>query len=140
VPLSDGTFSDVFQMLTYRQRYEEAQRRVSRDALTGLFNRGYFEEYLPKQLAHASRNGEPTALVLIDVDNLKDVNDRFGHPAGDRLIMFVASHLRDFVRQSDTAYRYGGDEFAVVLPSAEGEAARIFSERFILRVPRSNAG
>jgi diguanylate cyclase (GGDEF)-like protein len=139
IPMADGTFSDVFQMLTYRQRYEEASRLVARDSLTGLFNRGYLDEYLPKQMAHAARNAEPTSLVLIDADNLKTVNDQFGHPAGDRLICFVADVLRDFVRQSDTACRYGGDEFAVVLTSADEQAARVFSERLLERVVEGSA-
>jgi diguanylate cyclase (GGDEF)-like protein len=134
VPLVDRGVAGVFQMLTYRKRYEEARQLVARDALTGLFNRGYFDEYLPKQLAHAARSHEPTSLVLIDVDNLKTVNDRHGHQAGDALIRFVAATLRDFVRQSDTACRYGGDEFAVVLTSADGPAARIFSERLLERI------
>jgi diguanylate cyclase (GGDEF)-like protein len=133
-PLADVTISDVFQILTYRQRYEQARHQMTRDALTGIFNRGYFNEYVPKQIAHAFRNGEPTSLVLIDADNLKEVNDRFGHPAGDRLICFIADVLREFVRQSDTACRYGGDEFAVVLTSADERAAQVFAERFLERV------
>jgi diguanylate cyclase (GGDEF)-like protein len=131
---AESTVRDAFQILSYRHRYEDARDQMTRDALTGLFNRGYFEEYMPKQLAHANRNREPTSLALIDADNLKMDNDQFGHPAGDRLIRLVADALREFVRQSDTACRYGGDEFVVVLTSADGKAARIFADRFLERV------
>jgi diguanylate cyclase (GGDEF)-like protein len=131
-PLADGaSFSDVFQMLTYRQRYEEARVRATRDSLTRLFNRGHFDEYASKQLAQGLRNNEPTSLVLIDADNLKEVNDRFGHLAGDRFICFIADALRELVRKSDTACRFGGDEFAVVLTSADERAAQVFADRFL---------
>jgi diguanylate cyclase (GGDEF)-like protein len=118
-------------MLTYRQRYEEARVRATRDSLTRLFNRGHFDEYASKQLAQGLRNNEPTSLVLIDADNLKEVNDRFGHLAGDRFICFIADALRELVRKSDTACRFGGDEFAVVLTSADERAAQVFADRFL---------
>jgi diguanylate cyclase (GGDEF)-like protein len=133
-PAGDSTLADVFQMLTYRQRYEEARHRMTRDALTGLFNRGYFNDYAPKQAAQAARHHEPMSLVLIDADHLKNVNDRYGHSAGDRLICVIADVIRDFVRRSDTACRYGGDEFAVVLTAADGRAASVFAERLVARL------
>lgn len=125
---------DVFDVLTYRQRYEEAQQRATRDALTGLFNRGYFDETLPKHIAQARRVGTPMSLVLIDGDGLKKANDRFGHQAGDRLLRFIAQMLKEFVRESDTACRIGGDEFAVLLASGDGRAARIFADRLLDRI------
>jgi len=134
-PLADGaSFADVFHILTYRQRYEEARLQAMRDPLTRLFNRGYFDDYVSKQIASASRNNEPTSLVFIDADNLKEVNDRFGHLVGDRFICFIADTLREFVRTSDIACRYGGDEFAVVLTSTDEGAAQFFAERFLERV------
>lgn len=134
VPMRDDAIADAFQLLTYRQRYEVARTQAMRDGLTGLFNRGYFDEYLPKQLAHAKRSGEPTSLVLLDADGLKRTNDRYGHQAGDRLVCFIAEMLREVVRRSDTACRYGGDEFAVVLTSADARAARIFADRLLERL------
>jgi diguanylate cyclase (GGDEF)-like protein len=120
---------DVFRWLTYRQRYEEARSLMARDALTGLYNRGYFDEFAPRQLAHADRARHPMSLVVIDVDGLKTTNDRHGHRAGDDLVRFVAAELRHMVRASDAACRYGGDEFVVVLTTADPAAARIFAER-----------
>lgn len=133
-PAVESAMADVFQILTYRQRYEAARTQAIRDPLTGLFNRAYLEEFCPKQLAHARRSAEPTSLVIIDADGLKRANDSHGHHAGDRLLCFIADMLREVVRASDTACRYGGDEFAVVLTSADARAARIFSDRLLARV------
>ena len=121
----------MFQWLTYRQRYEEARTLMTRDALTGLYNRGYFDEFARRQVAHADRAGHAMSLVLIDVDRLKTTNDRHGHQAGDELLRFVAAQVRAMVRSSDAACRYGGDEFVVVLTTADERAARIFSERLL---------
>ena len=71
------------------------------------------------------------SLVLIDVDDLKQTNDRYGHQAGDQLLRFVAEQLSRMVRSSDAACRYGGDEFVVVLTNADANAARIFTERLL---------
>ena len=122
---------DVFDWLTYRQRYEQARTMMTRDALTGLFNRGYFDETAPRHLAHANRAGHQMSLVMIDVDRLKEANDRHGHQAGDQLLTFVARQVEQMVRSADVACRYGGDEFMVVLTTADGRAARIFSERLL---------
>lgn len=128
-PASDEPPRDVFAALTYRQRYEEARTLMSRDALTGLYNRGYFDEVAPHQLAHVDRSGHRMSLVLIDVDRLKMTNDRYGHEAGDDLVRAVAAQIHQVVRAADTACRYGGDEFVVILSSADAAAARIFADR-----------
>jgi diguanylate cyclase (GGDEF)-like protein len=127
----DGPMHDLFHGLTYRQRYEQARSRMTRDALTGLFNRGYFDETAPRHLAHANRAVHQMSLVMLDVDRLKETNDRHGHQAGDALLTFVARQVEQMVRSSDVACRYGGDEFIVVLTTADARAARTFSERLL---------
>lgn len=130
---------DVFTWLTYRQRYEEARTLMARDALTGLYNRGYFDEVAPRQLAHANRARHEMSLVMVDIDRLKAANDRYGHEAGDDLVRSVADEIRQMVRTSDVGCRYGGDEFAVVLTNADSAAAAIFAGRLAHNV-RTSAG
>jgi diguanylate cyclase (GGDEF)-like protein len=136
----DRSTRDVFHWLTYRQRYEEARLQLARDALTGLYNRGYFDEHAPRQVAHAERANHMMSLVVIDVDNLKRTNDGHGHQAGDELLRFVAKQLSTMVRASDAACRYGGDEFVVVLTNADRAAALIFAERLLEMVATRSAG
>ena len=140
-PTAGGTAGrgDVFAWLTYRQRYEEARTLMARDALTGLYNRGYFDEVAPRQLAHADRARHQMSLVLVDIDRLKIANDRFGHEAGDDLVRAVAAEIHQMVRTSDTACRYGGDEFVVVLTTADESAARIFADRLAHNVQAATA-
>jgi diguanylate cyclase (GGDEF)-like protein len=107
----------------------ESERRDShRDSLTGLPNRHAFEERLPIELARASRSGRPLALVLLDLDGFKGVNDRLGRPAGDEVLRAVARIL-DQSRTADDCFRIGGDEFAILMPETEAIHARTAAER-----------
>jgi two-component system cell cycle response regulator len=94
------------------------------DTLTGLFNRGYFEERFAIELSRSRRYGRPLTLAVIDADRFKSLNDNHGHSAGDMVLRKIAELLRDSCRQSDTAARYGGEEFVVLLPETDIEAAR----------------
>jgi len=96
------------------------------DALTGLWNRSHFERVLREQIEVSARNGSPLSLALIDLDHFKRVNDRFGHVAGDRVLMSFGRVLQEQTRMYDTGCRYGGEEFALVLGSTDAqEAARL---------------
>jgi diguanylate cyclase (GGDEF)-like protein len=106
------------------ERMQELQREASLDPLTGLKNRRRFEEDLRLAMARARREGATGAVLMLDLDHFKQVNDTAGHPAGDRLIEEVADVLRQRSRESDTLARLGGDEFAVVLPRATPTEAR----------------
>jgi diguanylate cyclase (GGDEF)-like protein len=110
------------------RRFREARQLADLDSLTGLHNRRYFHEVLARECARARRYGRQLALVVLDVDDFKAVNDRIGHLAGDAALAETAARIRDVVRSADVACRVGGDEFAIVLPeSSLADAERLFS-------------
>jgi diguanylate cyclase (GGDEF)-like protein len=111
----------------------------SRDALTGLPNRRAFEERLPTELARAARSGRPLALVLLDLDGFKGVNDRLGHPAGDEVLRDVARIL-DASRTADDCFRIGGDEFVILMPETEAIHARTAAERVADQIRSAGLG
>jgi len=110
------------------ERIQELERQASEDALTGLNNRRRFEEDLGAAMARSRRDDSTGALLMLDIDEFKRVNDSRGHPAGDRLIQEVAEVLRKRTRKSDTLARLGGDEFAVILPRCSRGEAQLAAE------------
>jgi diguanylate cyclase (GGDEF)-like protein len=132
--VGSGDVADVFQKLTYRQLYEQARTRMTRDALTQLYNRGYFDEALPRAVAQAERYQHPLSVLLVDVDHFKTINDTHSHMVGDRVLRLVAETLQEHARAADTVCRYGGDEFVVILSSADAASAGAFAERFRRRL------
>ena len=99
------------------------------DELTGLLNMRAFAIILDKEIATADRYLHPVTIIMIDVDELKHINDQFGHGAGSRLLKTVAGSINDCVRASDVLARYGGDEFVVLMPHTGSKAARVAAER-----------
>ncbi len=99
------------------------------DALSGLANHRRFHEILAAELEQARRSQRPVALVMLDLDNFKVVNDTHGHPYGDEVLRAVGTELRGVVRTTDTAARVGGEEFALILPGTDGELAYRIAER-----------
>jgi len=95
---------------------ESVREQAIHDALTGLFNRRYLEETLPRELASSKRRNAPMSVILLDVDSFKTVNDTYGHQAGDHILQGLAALLDASTRKGDIACRYGGDEFVLVLP------------------------
>jgi diguanylate cyclase (GGDEF)-like protein len=110
------------------ERMQELERQASQDALTGLSNRRRFEQDLAAAMARSRRDGSTGALLMLDLDRFKQVNDSHGHPAGDLLIREIAEVLRSRTRASDSLARLGGDEFAVILPRCSREEARLTAE------------
>jgi len=128
-PLTDagtvvGAIVSLVDVTGRRDLERDLRRRAEEDGLTGLRNRRSFEEELERELAFSSRYGTSCAMLLLDVDDLKFVNDRYGHLAGDGLLRAVARGFRDRLRRTDIAGRLGGDEFGVLLPRAGERAAR----------------
>jgi diguanylate cyclase (GGDEF)-like protein len=121
---------DLFSVLTYRQRYEAIRSQATRDPLTGVYNRGFFEDCLGKELERGRRLGWPTSLLMIDVDDLKLVNDRFGHQVGDQILIHAGRALKESLRSSDFPCRYGGDEFVAVLPNTDRDYALKLAQHF----------
>ena len=105
------------------------------DALTGLFNRRTLEEELVRQLGRAARDHRPVSVLLLDVDNLKETNDTLGHSAGDRLLKACGAAWYERLRSADLLARYGGDEFAVMLPDCSMRDALIVGERLRSATP-----
>lgn len=117
------------QDITERKSYEgQLQYMADHDPLTGLFNRRRFEDELQRQLSLVSRYGPAGALLMLDLDHFKSVNDTLGHHAGDRLIVSVAEMLRRRLRETDVLARLGGDEFAVLLPRADRAEAESLAQ------------
>ena len=109
------------------RRFREARQLADLDALTGLHNRRYFHETLARECGRAHRYERKLALIVFDLDDFKEINDRIGHLAGDTVLAEAAERVRDVVRTADIACRVGGDEFAVILPeSALNDADQLY--------------
>lgn len=119
---------------------QELQRQVRTDSLTGARNRRAWDEELPRYMARAARTGQPLCVAALDLDNFKAYNDDWGHDRGDRLLREVATAWRAAVREVDFLARFGGDEFAVVLPDCDLAGAGPVLERVIAAVPEGQAG
>jgi diguanylate cyclase (GGDEF)-like protein/PAS domain S-box-containing protein len=137
----NGIMRDIHERKQYQTRLEEANRQLQeqlqenvtlhamlteqtlRDPLTGLHNRRYLEETLPRELSRAKRMGYPMALVMVDLDHFKRVNDTYGHPTGDAVLKAMASILLHGAREGDIICRFGGEEFLVALPNMTIENA-----------------
>lgn len=112
-------------------RLDVAERQATTDLLTGLSNRREFERALGREVAFAARQREPLSVLLIDIDRFKSVNDEFGHPEGDRVLVLVSKCIQETIRRSDHAYRLGGEEFAVLLRGTDRSAALAAGERIL---------
>jgi diguanylate cyclase (GGDEF)-like protein len=99
------------------------------DGLTGLFNHRFFQESMDKELSKAIRYQRPFSLIMLDLDYFKKINDRYGHPAGDAVLKAISATINQTVRKSDIVSRYGGEEFAIVLPETQLKGAVILAER-----------
>jgi two-component system, cell cycle response regulator len=99
------------------------------DGLTGLWNRTFFETRLISELSRSRRDNQPVSCVMIDLDHFKQLNDRYGHPFGDEVLRGVGKLLNEMGRSEDVVCRYGGEEFVILTPGTQAEAAALFAER-----------
>ncbi|MDX5372655.1 MAG: diguanylate cyclase [Pseudomonadaceae bacterium] len=124
---------DVTDVAVNKNRLQAANQQLQHlsrtDRLTGLNNRGYWEEELRREYSRHRRYGSMASLVIFDIDHFKRINDSHGHPAGDKVIQLVADLVRQAIRDTDIAGRYGGEEFVVLLPDVDKVGARLFAER-----------
>lgn len=151
IPLADSDGSvrnvgvilyDVTDTATNKVQLESANQQLARlsrtDRLTGLNNRGHWEECLRSEFTRCLRTREPSSLVMFDIDHFKNINDTHGHQAGDEVIRSLARVLRDSIRATDIAGRYGGEEFGVILPVTTAKEGRVMAERMRTRVEQTN--
>ena len=108
--------------------------------MTGLYNRSYFNEYIDRRLAHAGRYKENLSFIMVDLDGFKLLNDTHGHNAGDCVLVETATLLKNVVRKSDLVFRYGGDEFLLVLPQADCDRAELVKMRIGEAAEKWNCG
>jgi diguanylate cyclase (GGDEF)-like protein len=123
VDVLSSTSSLRVPILVEYDEFKKLQINAATDALTGLYNRRLFDEYLEKELNRAKRYGQQLAIAILDLHKLKEVNDRYGHLQGDHVLQIAATTLRTTLRASDFAFRIGGDEFALLLPETDAEQA-----------------
>jgi diguanylate cyclase (GGDEF)-like protein/PAS domain S-box-containing protein len=108
---------------------EKLKDQTMRDPLTGLYNRGYLEDSLNREILRARRGNEVVGVIMIDVDNFKLFNDTYGHPAGDEVLRMLGAYLKTLVRPGDIPARYGGEEFTLIMPGASSAIVQARAER-----------
>lgn len=132
----------VTELATLNTKLEEKIRQVehiaTHDALTGVFNRGMFEQLLDIEIKRAKRYGHPLSVILADIDHFKRINDRYGHSMGDQVLEKVASHFTGHIREGDALARWGGEEFAIILPNTNTAKGIEMAERLRLEVEASD--
>src|SRR5262249_54235939 len=136
--LSDGDKIQISSSTILKYAYQDKIENIFHnelykmavvDALTGAYNRRYFEERIKEEFSYCLRNRVPLSLVMFDIDHFKAINDTYGHPAGDYVLAHVATLTRSIVRGEDLLARFGGEEFMVILKATDAAGALMLGER-----------
>jgi diguanylate cyclase (GGDEF)-like protein len=131
IELAWAMANEAAMALSNARLYEAARNQADRDPLTDFYNHRYLQERLAEELLRSRRTGAPLALLMLDLDDFKPVNDTLGHQVGDDVLRWTAEQIRATLRATDVPARYGGDEFAVILPDTDVETARAAAERIL---------
>jgi diguanylate cyclase (GGDEF)-like protein len=132
-----ASYSNISLSLRLREANHQLRALSETDSLTGTLNRRRFVEVAERELHLAQRHCYPTSVVIVDFDNFKRVNDRYGHAVGDRALVHAISLIKDVIRESDVLARFGGEEFILLLPHTAKEGAHSLTERILDRVRSS---
>jgi len=116
------------------QLYEKTLLLSNTDYITGLWNHGYFQQLMNEELKKSIENKTPLSLIMLDIDNFKHYNDTLGHPMGDKVLQEFGRIIKENIRKNDWACRYGGEEFAIILPNTNKEETFKFAERLRLKI------
>ncbi len=128
-PAGKSDCSIVDELVELRQSLAELSSLVRTDPLTGLANYRYFCSALEQEMERTQRSGQPTTLIMLDIDHFKKVNDQWGHDVGNQALIHIAGLMRQTVRKLDMPCRYGGEEFSIILPNTELAASIPVAER-----------
>jgi diguanylate cyclase (GGDEF)-like protein len=128
-PLSDTPCQFLQELQDLRQEVDLLKEQVRTDALTGLYNFRFFSDALPLEMERARRSFQPLSLIILDIDHFKGFNDRWGHELGNRALSHVARLIGVAIRKLDFAYRFGGEEFVILLPNTDLRQALNVAER-----------
>ncbi len=112
---------------------KELKRLTTEDSLTGLYNSRHFYDQLDKEIKRSERYLHPISLMFIDIDNFKGINDTYGHMIGDKILSLIAKRIKACLRSHDTAYRFAGDEFTIILPETTSSEAKFVADRILTK-------
>jgi len=133
---------DILCLLVYPLRncllYKQALQSALHDELTGLGNRAAYDKSLQREIEMAQRQNTPLSLIVLDIDNFKHINDNYGHSSGDQALRALSRTMTQSMRRSDMAFRFGGEEFVLVLSNTDASAATLVAERLRLAVAESH--